>query len=120
MKTGLLCQAKTGLKQVAPQFFLARTWVNPLRGFIRPALRVTWINARHDMDTHASSHRKQQSCSGWADEAITPLKGGYVLKLADQNDPVPEKGSPVHQSIEQQDTEGRVGEALGRPSSLFP
>ncbi len=36
-----------------PSFFLPATRVNPLRGFIRPALRVTRIKARHDMATHS-------------------------------------------------------------------
>jgi hypothetical protein len=34
-----------------PSFSLPATRVNPLRGFLRPALRVTRIKARHDMDT---------------------------------------------------------------------
>jgi hypothetical protein len=36
-------------------------------------------------------------------------EGGYVLKLIDPSLPVPEKGSPIDQNIEGQETEEKNG-----------
>ncbi len=38
------------IKLVHPLLFVARDGVAPLRGFIRPALRVTRIKAHHDIE----------------------------------------------------------------------
>jgi hypothetical protein len=44
--------------------------VNPLRGFIRPASRVSWIKAGHDIEAHSSLGTLAAKLqSGWADEA---------------------------------------------------
>jgi hypothetical protein len=61
----------TGFSRPAhPQFFsLPATGVNPLRGFIRPALRVTRTRARHDIETTLPLKLMQPNS-----EAVGPMK----------------------------------------------
>jgi hypothetical protein len=57
-----------------PSFSLPAIGVNPLRGFIRPALRVIRIKARHDVDAHSPPFKLRQPNSK-AGGPMKPLQG---------------------------------------------
>jgi hypothetical protein len=88
-----------------PSFFVAMTGVSPFRGFIRPAFRANRMNARKTLRSCFPLMRVRPNS-----KAVGPMKP--------LQEPTPvgqrwarflKKGSPMDE-----DTEGRVEEALGR------